>query len=75
MKAIKSIKQAIESDNVMITNIHQGRDGMVRVDSKTRFIVADADNFFSEWCSYRYANKLYKERYGKELKESVAWRY
>lgn len=68
MKAIKSIKQCFESDNVIITNILQGNNGVVRIDAKTRFRITGKDNFFSEWVSYKYADKLARENYGKKLK-------
>lgn len=74
-KVIKSVKEAFESDNVIITKISQGNRSNVRIDARTRFHVADADNFFSEWVSFKYAEKLAKERYGKKLSELNAWSY
>jgi len=69
MKAIKSVKQVFESDNVIITKIHQGLRKNVRVDARTRFHVSDSDNFFSEWVSIRYVNKLSMETYGKKVSQ------
>lgn len=75
MKAIKSVKQAFESDNVIITKVLQGLNGMVRIDAKTRFHQADKDNFFSEWVTEKYANKLSIERFGKKVSELKAYEY
>jgi hypothetical protein len=75
MRAIKSVKQAIESDNVIVTKILQGYNGTVRVDARTRHHVADADNFLSEWVSYKYAERLYREKTGKKLTDHPNWRY
>ena len=69
MKAIKSVRHAFESGNVIITNILQGYNNQVRIDAKTRHRIADKDNFFSKWVSYQYANKLALENFGKELSE------
>lgn len=66
MKAIKSVKQCFESDNVIITKIIQGHNGMVRVDARTRYNVPDADNFFSRWVQVKYTDRLSMERYGKK---------
>ena len=74
MKAIKSVKQAIESDNVIVTKIIQGR-GIVRIDARTRYHIADADNFFSKWVKLSYANRLYKEKTGKAITEHPNFKY
>jgi hypothetical protein len=71
MKAIKSIKQVFESDNVILTKVLQGRNGIVRIDAKTRFRVPDMDNNFSEWCTEKYASKLY----GKPISQSPVYKY
>lgn len=75
MKAIKSIKQVFESGNVIITAIQQGNRKNVRIDAKTRFHVADKDNFFSKWVSLDYANRLSLENYGKKVNDFSCWRY
>lgn len=75
MKAIKSVKQAFEDQNVIITKIIQGNSKNVRIDAKTRFNVSDADNFFSEWVSIAYANKLSLERFGKKVNELKSFNY
>lgn len=74
MKVIKSVKQAFESDNVIITKIMQGR-GQVRIDARTRHHVADADNFFSQWVSFKYADRLCRERYGKPITQHRNFQY
>lgn len=71
--AIKSVRHAFESDNVIITKIMQGYNNQVRIDAKTRHHIADKDNFFSKWVSYQYANKLALENYGKKLSEMNAF--
>ena len=75
MKAIKSIKQCFESDNVIITAIHQGSNKNVRIDAKTRNRVPDKDNFFSRWTTEKYANKLSLESYGKKVNEMNIYKY
>jgi hypothetical protein len=74
-KAIKSVKDAFESGNVIITNIMQGYGQRVRVDAKTRFHKPDMDNRLSEWVSEKYANKLAMENYGKKVNELSVYRY
>jgi hypothetical protein len=74
-KSIKSAKQAFESNNVIITNIMQGRNGLVRIDARTRFNESGKDNLFSEWVSLSYANKLSMDRYGKKVNELNCFRY
>lgn len=69
MKAITSVKQVFESDNVIITKILQGNNNQVRIDAKTRYHVADKDNFFSKWVSFKHANKLSIDNYGKKLSD------
>lgn len=59
-KAI-SVKEVIQSDNWIITKVLGGFDGLVRIDAKTRCHVADGQNFFSEWCLLKYANRLRRE--------------
>ena len=75
MKAIKSIKQWFEDGNVLITAIHQGYNKNVRVDARTRHRVPDADNFFSQWTSERYANQLAMDNYGKKVSEFNNYKY
>ncbi|SDE80912.1 hypothetical protein [Riemerella columbipharyngis] len=73
-KYIKSTKQAFEDSNVVITKVLQGYDRRVRIDAKTRSHQADMDNFFSEWVSERYANKLSIEIFGKKVNELRVYR-
>lgn len=74
-KAIKSIKEAFESDNAIITNIMQGLNGVVRVDAKTRFYEPDRNNRLSIWCTRAYANKLSRENHGKNIDELNVYSY
>ena len=62
-----SLKQVIESDNWIITKVKQGCDKQIRVDAKTRFYRAGEQNRFSAWYSLSYANRLYRENYGKNI--------
>jgi len=68
MKAIKNIKEAFEGNNI-ITKVMTGLNGKVRIDAKTRFHQADMDNFFSEWCTEKYADKLSKDRNGCKVRQ------
>lgn len=74
-KSITTVKQAFESQSVIITKIMQGHRKNVRIDARTRFHVADQDNYFSKWVSEDYANKLCRENYGKELSEMSVFSY
>lgn len=64
-----TIKEVFESDNWIITKITQGYNNTVRIDAKTRNWIADENNFFSNWCSRDYAEKLARDNYGKVINE------
>jgi hypothetical protein len=70
-----TIKTIFESNNWMITNIMQGRNGLVRINAKTRNRIADGESFFSEWCSEKYANRLSSKKYGKKVHELNIYSY
>jgi hypothetical protein len=69
-----SIKQVFESDNWIITKIMQGL-GTYRIDAKRRHPIADEKNFFSEWGSKTYVERLSKENYGKSPSEFSCFHY
>lgn len=73
--AIKSVKDCFENDSVIITKIMNGGGKIVRIDAKTRFYKSDMNNFFSKWCSYKYADNLAREHYGKSLSKFNTFRY
>lgn len=66
MKVIKNLKQVFTDDNVVITKVYNGGN-IVRIDARTRNHVADADNFFSRWCSVDYVNRLSMKFNNKKL--------
>jgi len=68
MNAIKNMKEAFDGNNI-ITKVMQGRNGRIRIDAKSRFYIPDMNNFYSEWCTKKYADKLAKERYGCKVRE------
>ena len=70
-----TVKEVFESDNWIITKIIQGLRKNVLIDAKTRFHQADVKNFFSGWCSEKYADKLAKDKYGKKTKELNAYKF
>lgn len=70
-----SIKEVFESDGWIITAIHQGYSGMVRVDAKRRFPKPDHSSFMSEWCTEKYANILAKENYNKKVNKFSCYKY
>lgn len=53
-----SAKEVITSYNWIITRIFQGSGGMVRIDAKRRYHVADESDFFSKWVNLNYANRV-----------------
>jgi len=70
-----TIKEVFESNNWIITKIIQGYNGKVRIDAKTRFHVPDEDNFFSNWCSRDYAERLARDNYGKNVSDFSCYKY
>lgn len=69
MKAIKSVKEAFENNNVLITKVTKGLNGYVRIDARTRHREADKDNFFSKWVKRGYANRLCNDCFDKDLED------
>lgn len=65
MKA--TIKDVLTSDNWIITQVMQGYNGRVRIDARTRYHIADGQNFFSEWCSKKYADSILMNKYSRKL--------
>lgn len=72
MKA--TIKQVFESDNWIITAVINGLNSY-RVDAKRRFPIADEPNFFSQWGSKSYIERLARENYGKKVSQLNSFRY
>ena len=66
MKKI-TIKEVINSDGWIITKVTQGYNGLVRVDAKRRFPIANQSSFFSEWGNIRYINRLYMEKHDRKI--------
>lgn len=63
-----TIKNVIENDYVwIITKVMQGYNGKIRIDAKTRFHIADESNFFSEWCTKKYADNIYMNKWEKKI--------
>lgn len=56
-----TFKMISECDNWIITKAKQGFGGKVRIDARTRFHVADGQNFYSEWLSITYVNRIRRE--------------
>lgn len=74
MKKI-NVKEVINNDNWIITCIRQGRDGIVRVDARTRYWVCDGINMFSDWYSIGYIDRLLLDKYGKKHKDMKCYMY
>lgn len=66
-----TIKEVITAKNWIITRVYQGCDGQIRIDAKTRFWVADGENFFSRWTSYDYANRIHRAYFGRNLEKDL----
>ena len=69
-----SIKQVIESDNWILTAIHNGLRSY-RIDAKRRFHLPDTSDFFSSWGSKKYVERLIMEKYGKKPSEMNSFKY
>lgn len=72
--AIKNVRHAVTSDNVIITKVHESIC-QVRVDAKMRFPKPDMKNTFSKWVSKNYFKKLVLEEKGRDYKEIYNIRY
>jgi hypothetical protein len=72
---IKNISQAIDSNCSTNIRIKQGHDKLVRITAVARFKQDDKDPFFSKWVTYNYANRIYRDLYGKNISESNNFQY
>lgn len=52
----------------IIKKVMQGRGGKVRIDAQRRYHKADQSDFFSEWVSLSYANRIRREEGLSNLK-------
>lgn len=64
-----SIKEVLTNctGSWIITKVMQGYGGKVRIDAKRRFYKPDSQNFFSEWCSRKYADSIMMAEHGRKL--------
>lgn len=62
-----TLKDVITSGEWIITKVHQGYNGRVRIDAKRRHHKADEPDFFSEWGTLKYINRLRAEADKKPL--------
>ena len=65
---MESLKEVFESDLWIITKIYKGGN-ILRIDARRRFPIADKNNFYSKWGSYKYIDSLSREHYGKPINE------
>jgi hypothetical protein len=71
---IKNISQALDSNWSTNIRIKQGHK-LVRITAVARFKQDDKDPFFSKWVTYSYANRIYRDLYGKNISESNNFQY
>ncbi len=67
MAKIITLSEVFRSGNWIITKISQGNGGVLRVDAKRRYRIADKEHFFSRYGSAKYINSLSHEYYGKAV--------
>ena len=75
MKIIKNVRQALNSNFSTNIKIKQGRNNLVRINATARFLEADKNPFFSKWVTFKYANSVYLDLYGKKITESKNFNY
>ena len=75
MKTIKNIQQALDSNISTGIRIKQGYNGLVRIDARARFPKSDCINDFSKWVTFKYANSVYFDLYGKKITDSQNFNY
>jgi hypothetical protein len=75
MKIIKNVKQALNSNFSTNIKIKQGYNKLVRIDATARYLEADKSPFFSKWVTFKYANSIYLNIYGKKITESQNFNY
>jgi hypothetical protein len=71
-----NFKSVFKSENWIIYNVIESRDGKrFRIDAKTRFWVSDGENFFSNWGTADYLNRLCLENYGKKVNQMSVFKW
>lgn len=71
-----NFKSVFNTHNWVIYNILESRDGTkFRIDAQTRFHQADGINFFSNWGSAEYLNRLCLESYGKKIHQMSVFKW
>ena len=63
-----TLKEVVTSDNWLIYKVKQGYKGRVRIDAYTRFHRADESDFFSEWGTIQYINRVRREEGRRPIK-------
>ena len=71
-----NFKSVFNTNNWIIYNILESLDGTrFRIDAITRFYKDDGVNFFSEWGSADYLNRLCRENYGKKIHQMSVFKW
>lgn len=70
-----TLRDVIFSDKWRIVNALQGSDNRVRIDATRRFCIMDGQNYYSEWHSIDYVNRLRAEKGYCKIQESSIFRY
>lgn len=70
-----TFKTITTSDNWIIEKALQGNGHKVRIDAHTRFHIPDGVNYYSEWLSLSYVNRIRRENGLCKIQESRVWHY
>jgi hypothetical protein len=64
-----TIREIINSGEWIITKVERAYNNRVKVSAKRRNHLADSKDFFCDYCSLAYLNKLLFEKYDKRANE------
>lgn len=70
-----TFKDIATSGKWIVDKATQGCNNKVRIDAHTRFHEADGVNFYSEWLSLSYVNRIRRENGLCKIQESRVWHY
>lgn len=68
-----SFKDITFSGNWYIEKAIQGYDGKCRITARTKYHIPDGINFYQEWLSIKYVNRIRAEKGYTKIQDAWYW--